>query len=237
MRTDLGKQSYCPHCESKIEGITGTGFWICPKCGGEIEVSCSCPECYEEVEIPKWGRYSCPNEACVTEFDAARCADLSSWFRPIECPGCDVRVEGVTGTGDWTCATCKTVISVRSFCPKCGQEVEADEWGGCVCPVETCDCDFDPANNVYVSTEEHGPVWQKRKDRKYPAGRQPVRRARCIDCGMRLFKVVRPPRKPSLFDLHILGGRPNGPRQTEMPIMQCPVCSKKYRCFPLSNMK
>jgi len=61
----------CPHCGNDVAGITGTGDWICPSCGGQVMIGCSCPECGEEVEIEEWGTYMCPARGCGTEFDAA----------------------------------------------------------------------------------------------------------------------------------------------------------------------
>lgn len=62
----------CPHCGSGVDGITGSGDWICPSCEGWILISCLCPQCGQEVEIEEWGTYSCPSRRCGTEFDAAK---------------------------------------------------------------------------------------------------------------------------------------------------------------------
>ena len=241
MKTTQKMSQDCPHCEAEIEGITGTGCWICPECGGEIHVNCACPKCSQEVEIRKWGRYSCPSVRCATEFDAASCIYLSAGLPGIDCPDCGVRVEGVTGTGDWMCSTCDTLILVQSFCPSCGQEVEVDQWGVYSCPGEACEIEFETAANVFISTE-HAPVRTKktcRAERK----RVPAR-AKCIKCGINLIVQESPKRPPSWVDKLFLPkpplvrvGKKVAAKQVEMPLLRCPVCGWTIRAFPWSNMK
>jgi molecular chaperone DnaK (HSP70)/Zn finger protein HypA/HybF involved in hydrogenase expression len=70
----------CPHCEERIEGITGTGEWTCPECEGELVVTCKCPECDEEQEIEEWREIACPD--CGASFNSWKEANVAVAPKP-----------------------------------------------------------------------------------------------------------------------------------------------------------
>jgi len=149
----------CPHCGGDITDITGTGDWICSLCDGATSVGCSCPRCGGGVEVEQWGLYSCPDRGCGTEFNAADCIRVCAGIRSVECPHCGGDVADITGTGDWICPSCEGEILVSCSCPECGEDVEIEEWGTCLCPTPGCGREFDAACCISVSTGHEWTEW------------------------------------------------------------------------------
>jgi actin-like ATPase involved in cell morphogenesis len=141
----------CPHCNEAVDGVSGTGEFVCPSCGGGFVVGCECPECGLEIEIEEWGTYSCPSKVCRCEFNAADCISISIPPVLIQCPHCATEVGDVNGTGDWICPSCGGGFVVGCECPECGLEIEIEKWGNYNCPSKVCRCEFNAADCITVS--------------------------------------------------------------------------------------
>jgi serine/threonine protein kinase/Zn finger protein HypA/HybF involved in hydrogenase expression len=152
---DAGKhEAECPHCEEIQVVNDGTGTYECPDCGGDIDIGLACPRCGQELELEQWGKTDCPG--CGASFDSWKKAvvtlaeeEADEGLHEVECPNCNQIQVVKDGTGTYECPDCGGDIDISLACPRCGQELEMEQWGKTDCP--GCGASFDSWKEAEVT--------------------------------------------------------------------------------------